>query len=328
MKNLIKTIQNTAFQRQLWQKGSKIVLGVSGGPDSVCMLDIFAKLTPKYDLELIIAHINYGLRGKDSDKDEKFVRELAGKYGLKISILQEPNPWNSKSSALGKRKPPSENELRNVRYNFFEKVRKENNFDSIAVAHNADDQVETFLMRVIRGSGLAGLSAMKYKNNFIIRPLLGISREKILEYLKTHKLKYRTDKTNKESLFFRNKIRNKLIPYLEKKFNPQIKKTIFSSINSIAEDADLLEKIASEFCAKKKELRVSEVLPLHPALQRRIILKTICKVKKDLKDIDAAHVGEILKVLKSTKGKRQSVVFKGLKLTRIGDKVIITTHKT
>ncbi len=325
MKNLIKTIQNTAFQNNLWQKGSKIVLGVSGGPDSVCMLDAMAKLAPKYGLELIIAHIDYGLRGKDSDRDEEFVKKLAEKHNLESAVL---NPKNIKKT---------ENNLREIRYKFFEEVRRENNFDAVAVAHNADDQAETFLMRVIRGSGLQGLTAMKYKSGLprrMIRPLLNISREEILEYLKTRGLKYRTDKTNKENLYFRNKIRNKLIPYLEKNFNPQIKKTIFNSINSIAEDADLLEKIASEFYKtdmtnrtdKADNLSVEKLMALHPALQRRIILKAIEKIKKDLKDIDAAHIEEILKALKSTKGKRQTVVFKGLKLTRIGDKVIITRN--
>lgn len=315
MRNLIKTIQSTAFQNNLWQKGSKIVLGVSGGPDSVCLLDALTKIAPKYGLELIIAHVNYGLRGKDSKKDEKFARELAEKHNLEIAVL---NPKKIKAT---------ENNLREIRYNFFEEVRKESDFDLIAVAHNANDQVETFLMRVIRGSGLQGLSAMKYKNNFIIRPLLGVLRKEILGYLKTHKLKYRTDKTNLENLFLRNKIRNKLIPYLEKKFNPQIKKTISSAVRSIAEDADLLEKIAGEYLRKKKNLRASEILALHPTLQKRIILQTIKRVKKNLKDIDAAHVEEILKALKSTKSKRQIVVFKGLKLTRIGDKVIIATQR-
>ena len=307
-------------------------MGVSGGPDSVCMLDVMAELAPKYDLELLIAHVNYGLRGKDSDKDEEFVRRLAEKHNLEIAVLLPHPPRWSSGHLLPKkekdvRKIPSEDILRKIRYEFFEEIRKKNNFNLIAVAHNSDDQVETFLMRVIRGSGLTGLSAMKYKTEKIIRPLLGISRKEILEYLKTRELKYRIDKTNEQLMFFRNKIRNKLIPYLEKNFNPQIKKTISGSINSIAEDADLLEKIAAEYCRKKKELRVSEILALHPALQRRIILKAVEKAKKDLKDIEAAHVEEILKALKSTKGKRQIVVFKGLKLTRIGDKVIIATQR-
>ncbi len=317
MRNLIKIIQNTAFQQGLWQKGSKIVLGVSGGPDSVCMLDVMAKIAPKYDLELIVAHVNYGLRGKDSDKDEKFARELANKYEIKIEVF--------KNLKLSFRKMPSENELRNIRYAFFEKVRRENNFDLIAVAHNQDDQVETFLMRVIRGAGLQGLSAMKYKNNFIIRPLLGISRKEILEYLNRINLAYRTDKTNVENLFLRNKIRNNLIPYLQKNFNPQIKETISGSINSIAEDTDFLNQFTAEL-SKEKNLSVKKILSLHPALQRRVLLQKISEIKKNLQDIDSAHIEEILKALRSTKSKNQVAVFKGLKMARKGDRVILSRN--
>jgi len=332
MPNLIKKFQNISHRHNLWQKNSKIVLGVSGGPDSVCLLDIFSKLQKKYTLELIIAHVNYGLRGKDSAKDEKFVRNLAGKYNLKIFVLKP---------AI---KLKSENTLRDIRYTFFEKIRKANNFDSIAVAHNADDQVETFLMRIIRGAGLAGLSAMKFKNihpvksakggpaprefdrGAIIRPMLGIWRQEILHYLdetdKTDKT-YRIDRTNKTDLFFRNQIRNRLIPQLEK-FNPGIKQTIFYATCSIAEDNDFLEKSAQKFY---KVASAKKILSLHPALQRRLILKKIAVVQGNLKDISAANIEEIIKILKSTKNKSQIVVFKGLKLTRRGDRVIISSFK-
>jgi tRNA(Ile)-lysidine synthase len=336
VRNLIKTIQNIAFQKQLWQKGSRIVLGVSGGPDSVCMLEVLAKIAPKYDLELIIAHVNYGLRRKDSERDEEFVRKLAEKHNLEIAVLC-PHPALRATFSQKREKGKSlssENNLREIRYNFFEEVRQENYFDSIAVAHNADDQVETFLMRVIRGAGLQGLSAMKYKTGKIIRPLLGISRKEILDYLKKTNRTYRTDRTNAKNLFFRNKVRNQLVPYLEKNFNPQIRRTISRAVDSIAEDADFLEKIAGEVYRTDKtnrtdqenSLSAKKLMDLHPALQRRIILKAIEKAKKDLKDIDTAHVEEILKALKSTKGKRQTVMFKGLKLTRIGDKVILARN--
>lgn len=312
-KNLVKTIQNTAFQNSLWTKGSKIVLGVSGGPDSVCLLDVLAKIAPKHNIDLIIAHANYGLRGKDSIKDEEFVQKLAEKYGLMVYFLKP---------TLGKNK--SENELRNIRYNFFEEVRKENNFDSIAVAHNADDQVETFLMRIIRGSGLQGLAGMKYKNNSLIRPLLGISRKEILEYLKKNNLKFRIDKTNAQDLFLRNKIRNNLLPLLEKTFNPKIKETIFSATTSIADDYSFISETVTKTLKNKKELRVSEILKLHPAIQRAIIRQLIGNIKSDLKNIEASHIEETLKALRSTKGKNQTITFKGLKLTRKGDKVIFS----
>jgi tRNA(Ile)-lysidine synthase len=315
MANLVKKIQNTAFQNDLWKRGSKIVLGVSGGPDSVCLLDILAKIRPKYNLKLNIAHVNYGLRGKDSGQDEKFVRKLAQKYGIPIFV------FNVKIKKI------SENILRDVRYEFFEKVRAKNNFDTIAVGHNLEDQVETFLMRIIRGSGLQGLSAMRFRNVSVIRPLLGTSRIEILEYLKKNKLTHRTDKTNMENLFLRNKIRNRLIPYLEKNFNPNIKKTIFDATASIGEDYSLIQQMEERSFrtrGMKNSLSVKKILTFHPALQRRIILRLISEEKTDLNGIEAGHVEEIIKALKSTKSKNQVVLFKGLKMTRKGDKVVIS----
>lgn len=366
-KNLIKTIQNTIFQQGLFAREAKIVVGVSGGADSTCLLNVLAKLAPKYNLQLIIAHINYGLRGKDSDGDEKFVRGLAEKNGLKFEVLNVRKTNNSKVEPLNSRKEsprfnlgsvtvlnaephpsaavgtfslsagqadltkkkgikkfPSENKLRNIRYEFFEKIRAENKFDLIAVAHNSDDQVETFLMRVLRGAGLQGLSAMKYKNGNIIRPLLNISRKEILAYLAKINITYRTDKTNFESLFLRNKIRNKLLPYLEKNYNPNIRKTIFNSTASIADDYSFINSFAEKIYAKNKNLSVKKLLSLHPAIQKRILLLAIAEKKSDTKDIEMPHIEEILKAITSAKGKNQSVVFQGLKMTRKGDKITIS----
>ena len=322
MKRFIKKIQNTAFQHNLWREGSKIVLGVSGGPDSACLLDIMAKLSPKYDLHLIIAHVNYGLRGRDSERDERSVKKLGENYGVKVLTLSpSPSP-----KAIGRIEMPSENELRDIRYKFFEKIRSENNFDMIAVAHNADDQVETFLMRVIRGAGLKGLSAMKYKNGKLIRPLLGTTRTEILGYLKKNKLTYRTDQTNKSDLFFRNKVRNQLIPYLEKNFNPKIKMTIFDSIVSIAEDHSLIQNLVEKVYRANKNnpnWSAQKLGKLEPALKKRILLKIISEKKPGLKDITAHHILEIIKAIESTKSKNQSVTFKGLKMMRKGDRVTL-----
>lgn len=306
---MIKTIQNTIFQQSLFAKGAKIVVGVSGGADSSCLLNVLLKLQKKYDLQLIVAHINYGLRGKNSDGDEKFVRELAEKNDLKIEVLK-----------IKELKNISENKLRNMRYEFFEKICVENKFDWIAVAHNSDDQVETFLMRIIRGAGLQGLSAMKYKNGKIIRPLLNISRKEILEYLKKNKLSYRIDKTNKQNVFFRNKIRNKLVPYLKKNFNPKISETIFAATQSIAEDMDLLQQLTT-VSAKGNKISAKDISRLHPALQKRVLLAEIAKNKGNNKNIEACHIEEILRALRSVKNKNQTVCFQGLKMTRKGDKI-------
>jgi tRNA(Ile)-lysidine synthase len=309
-KNLVKKIQNTISEKSLFERGARIVLGISGGSDSVAMLDIFSKLQKKYDLELVIAHVNYQLRAKDSELDERFVQELAKKYRLEIFIFRSKIEKNN----------PSENILRDIRYEFFEKTRKKKKFNLIAVAHNADDQAETFLSRIIRGAGLSGLSGMKYKNNKVIRPLLAIWKTEILEYLNENKLAWREDKTNLKSKYFRNKIRNKLIPFLEKDFNPSIKRTVLGSIESISEDADHLSRKSKKELGKNG-LSVSKIVKNDPSIQKRILLEAIKKEKGDLKDIDSAHIREILKIVKSTKGKRQIVVLGRLKIERIGDKL-------
>jgi tRNA(Ile)-lysidine synthase len=314
-KNLIKTIQNTIFQNNLLEKNYKIVVGVSGGPDSVCLLDVLTKLQKKYFLELIIAHVNYGLRGSDSNRDEKFVRGLAEKYDLEIAVLKPQI----------KAKNNLENALRDIRYDFFEKVRKENGFDSIAVAHNLNDQVETFLMRLIRGSGLSGLAGMKFQNGKIIRPLLATSRKEILEYLKKNNLKYRIDKTNSQDLFLRNKIRNKLIPYLENEFNPNISETLFLAAESVGEDYDFILNSTNKY-KNKKSFSISEVAKLHPAIQKALIRQAIAEIKKNLKNISSAHIEEVLKIIQSTKNKKQVVLFEGLKIMRSGDRLTISLN--
>lgn len=314
-KNLVKTIQNTIFQNNLLEKNSKIVVGVSGGPDSVCLLDILFKLQKKYSLELIAAHVNYGLRGKDSEQDEKFVRNLAKKYNLKIVVLKPKI----------KHKQNLENTLRDIRYDFFEKIRQENGFDLISVAHNLDDQVETFLMRLLRGSGLSGLAGMKYKNEKIIRPLLGTARKEILDYLKKNKLDYRIDKTNIQNLFLRNKIRNKLIPYLEKEFNPNLAETLFAETESIGEDYDFIFSSVKQY-GKDKTFSVAEIKKLHPAIQKMVIRQAIIKVKKNLENISTKHINEMLKIIHSTKNKKQAAVFGGLKIMRSNDRLTISLN--
>ncbi|MDP1883850.1 MAG: tRNA lysidine(34) synthetase TilS [Candidatus Moranbacteria bacterium] len=314
MKNLLKKIQTASRQYGFWDAGSKIIVGVSGGPDSACLLDILVRLQKTYAFELRIAHINYGLRGKDSLADEKFVRELAAKHSLIIDVLR-PKITSSKNL---------ESRLRDIRYGFFEKVRQKNRFDLVAVAHNLDDQAETLLMRLMRGSGLAGLSAMKFKNGNIIRPLLAIPRQEITDYLKSRGLESRIDKTNLESDFLRNKVRHGLIPYIENNYNPDIKKTLSDSAVSIAEDNSFINDFAEKTFQTYRELSAKKILALHPAIQRRVLRLAIAEKKQNIRDIGMSHIEEMLKAIRSTKGKNQDVTFKGLKMSRKGDKITIS----
>jgi tRNA(Ile)-lysidine synthase len=313
MSNLIKKIQNSIFENTLFEQKAKIILGVSGGPDSTCLLSVFCKLQKKYALELIVAHINYGLRGTDSEKDEQFVQKLAKKYNLTLTIFKPKIEKENKS----------EEALRDIRYAFFEKMRREKQFDLIAVAHNADDQAETVLMRLLRGTGLAGLSAMQAKNNKIIRPLLETTRKEILIYLKTEKLKYRIDKTNRQNVYLRNKIRNKLMPYLKKNFNPSLKQVLSRSAKSFEEDYSVIENITEKAWEENKTLSVKKLLSLPIAIQKRVLQKALAQKNPQLVRQGFTQSEEILKALKSTKNKNQVVKLTGLKMTRYGDRIII-----
>jgi tRNA(Ile)-lysidine synthase len=144
-----------------------------------------------------------------------------------------------------------------------------------------------------------------------------------MEYLKENKLNYRIDKTNLESKYTRNKIRNKLIPYLEKNFNPKIKQTVFSAIGSIAQDVWFLSELAEKEYQKNRNLEIKKLIKLSSALLNRVLLEAIKEKKADLKGIESTNIQELIKIIRSTKNKRQTVSFKGLKATRIGGKLII-----
>jgi tRNA(Ile)-lysidine synthase len=273
-------------------------------------------LKEKYNLELIIAHVNYKLRGKDSDKDEQLVKKLAKKYNLPIEIIRNTK-YEIRDTNL-------EEKLRNLRYDFFEKIRKNYKANAIAVAHNLNDQAETVLMRVLRGTGLRGLGAIRFKNDKIIRPLLNIPRKEILAYLHKNNLIYRVDKSNLGLDFTRNKIRNKLFPYIEKNFNPRVQKILFKFSESAAADYDFIARYAKEWLAANKTLQVSVILKLHPSILREVLRQAIEKHNPVLRDIESAHIDEILKMLKSSKNKRQRIAFKGLKIERRGDRLMIS----
>lgn len=316
--NLVKKIQENIFRYQLLERGAKIVVGVSGGPDSVCLLDILYRLKKNYGLEIIVAHVNYNLRGKDSRIDEKLVSDLAKKYSLSIKIK------NVQRSAFSVQR--SEDCLRTIRYAFFEIIREKYEADIIAVGHNLNDQAETVLMRILRGAGLRGMGAIKFQNENVIRPLLNIPRKEILSHLRKNKVRYRIDKTNLENDFTRNKIRNQLIPSLEKNFNPNIQEVLYKLSLSVADDYNFIGRYSAEWLKTNKSLVASKIVKLHPSIQKEIVRLTIGKYIPELREIESAHIEEIMKIIKSGKNKRQKISLKGLEINRVGDKLIIRKH--
>ena len=208
-----------------------IVVGFSGGPDSVFLVEMLKKLKNFINFKIYLVHINHLLRGEDAGSDENFSFEYAKKNNLEIFIKRIPVKEIAKE--VGK---TLEEVGREERYNFFSEIYEKVGANKIATAHNKDDQIETFLFRLVRGTSLQGLEGIKIKNNNIIRPISEIYKKDILEYLNKNEIQYRIDKTNFENEFTRNSIRLDLIPFIEKRYNIKFKDKIFSLIEEIKEN--------------------------------------------------------------------------------------------
>ncbi|MCQ2253678.1 MAG: tRNA lysidine(34) synthetase TilS [Bacteroidales bacterium] len=217
---MIRKVRQHITDNQLFGDDSKILLAVSGGPDSVAMVDILHRLHIKF----AISHVNFQLRGADSDGDEDFVRNLAQKYKAEIYVLKADTKKYAKDKSLS-----IEMAAREIRYAEFGRIMDSHGYSCTAVAHHQDDSIETFFLNLCRGAGIRGLAGIKVKNQRIVRPLLCLTRRDIEKYLSDRGLDYRIDKTNLESEFSRNKIRNKIIPLLEE-INPSVRSSIAESL--------------------------------------------------------------------------------------------------
>ena len=228
---LFREILNINKKYNLIENNDIIVVGFSGGPDSVFLVEMLKKLQDFINFKIYLVHINHLLRGEDADSDEKFSFEYAKKNNLGIFIKRIPVKEIAKE--LGK---TLEEVGREERYRFFSEIYEKVGANKIATAHNKDDQIETFLFRLTRGTSLQGLEGIKIKNNNIIRPISEIYKKDILEYLNKNEIQYKIDKTNFENEFTRNSIRLDLIPFIEERYNIKFKDKIFSLIKEIREN--------------------------------------------------------------------------------------------
>ncbi|MFV0418559.1 MAG: tRNA lysidine(34) synthetase TilS [Dysgonomonas sp.] len=232
----ISEVEQYIVENGLLAGGEKVIVGVSGGADSVALLDILHS----FKLECIVAHCNFHLRGEESNRDAFFVEELCKKYGLKYERV------DFDTEAYAERESISiEMAARELRYNWFEQIRIIHMAQKIAVAHHRDDSVETILLNLIRGTGIRGLTGIPPINGYIIRPLLCLSRSDILEYLKERKLSYVDDSTNSEDLYSRNKIRLNIIPLLET-INPSAKDAIIRTSENLSQVANIYHMYISQ----------------------------------------------------------------------------------
>lgn len=256
-------------ENRLISKGETIIVGVSGGVDSVVLLHLLNQISPVVDFKIVVAHFNHCLRGNESDEDERFVSELAARLNL---------PFKSGSGDVHllteKEKCSLEMAARRLRHEFLASVAHEYGSNKIALAHHSDDQVELFFLRLLRGAGPSGLRGMKPispspvdREIIIIRPLLRNTRKEIEKFAHENYLDYRIDSTNEGMYFLRNKIRNELIPLLKLEYQCSIEKIVHRVIDILDVDEDFIQQQAEKWMAH----RDTPFSNLHPALQRKII---------------------------------------------------------
>ncbi len=278
----------------MFEPADKVVVAVSGGPDSIVLLHALKTLENKLCLKLCVAHMDHAVR-KSSYRDLKFVENEAKKLGLQFySKTLKRKDVEGKGSL--------EERLRNFRYDFLISVAKKIGAGIIALGHTKDDQSETVLMRILRGSGLYGLSAilpkLELKGCYVVRPLIEISRKQVEAYLKKHGIAYCFDETNKEMRFLRNKVRRHLIPLLEKKYNPGVKDVLSGIALSVGSDYRFLSEIADEFIDNymKRRGRLL-IIPLGPLIKldiaiRRIVLRNAVAFYRPV-GLDFGHLEEL-----------------------------------
>ena len=278
--------------KQLISNGDGIVVGLSGGPDSVCLLNLLCEIREEMNIDIVACHINHMIRGEAADDDEYYSKQLCERknvrfYSKRIDVNKYAKESGQSSETAGRR----------IRYDFFNEIMKQNKFNKIATAHNANDQAETIIMRMMRGAGLEGLTGIPVKRDGVyIRPILFLKREEIEEYCNSIGENPHIDATNLERVYSRNKVRLDIIPYMKKNFNPDIIDTINRMGLLIQEDNNFIELEAERYYnifveeCKNKAIIKRDAFKLHNAISNRIIRRAISYVSGSKYDLELKHI--------------------------------------
>jgi tRNA(Ile)-lysidine synthase len=346
--SLIEKTRSTIHEHELVQYGATVVAGVSGGADSLALLHVLKALAPEMALQLHVAHLNHQLRGEDSDADEEFVLWLAREWALPAASAR----WDVRGYAE-ENQFSIEEAARMLRYRFLASVARQVQAQAIAVAHNADDQVETILLHFLRGAGLAGLRGMAYKTDLqtaddrpqpdasaavrrqlsvvLIRPLLDVTREEVESYCAENNLQPRVDETNFDTTILRNRLRHKVIPYLET-INPNLREVLRHSALSIADDyAYIQQNVLGIFDRMARESDGALVfdrkwfraLPVN--LQRGVLREAVARLRR-LKNIGYVHIENARRVAAAKDAGAEATLPQGLLLVVGYDDFTIGEH--
>ncbi len=294
---------DTIKKNKLLKKGDRIVLAVSGGADSMCMLRLFCEIRCDWDLTLNVVHLNHGFRGEESDSDAKYVEKKCKEWGVGLHSFYLDIQSMAKSENLG-----FEDVARRERYRLFFEVMKKTNSQKIAVAQNKNDQAETFLLHLIRGSGLEGLTGIKYvRQDDVIRPILDLSREEIELYCKQNGIIPCVDSTNTDTKYTRNKIRHDILGSM-KSINPSVIDNIVKTMSVLTEENKIIDDIVEYGYRNSSSFKDGIVIfdidnfnDNSKAVKRRLLRKAIEKVRGNLKDINFNEIEEIIELANARK---------------------------
>ncbi len=291
----------------------RVLAAVSGGPDSVCLLNILNALSNELGIELHVAHLNHRLRGKESEADARYVAQLVERLGIPSTIEER-----DVKAYRALRRNSLEEAAREVRYTFFAETAAILGTDCVAVGHTSDDNVETILLHLVRGTGTRGLRGLQPRTTWrsedksieVIRPLLCISREETVDYCRKNNLEPRIDSSNLTMSPLRNRIRHELLPLLES-YNERVTDALLRTARIAGDELDFLDREISRLWDSIVRLQGETValdkeglLALPPALQRHLLRKAIEDVSGSLKDIETRHIEDILEALKKPAGKK------------------------
>ncbi len=275
---LLSIVRRTIDQYHLFEKGDKLIVGVSGGVDSMVLLYVLNTFREKYDLSIIVAHINHGLRPGEAEKEADLVREESKRFGFLFEYDEVDVKEFRKSKGLS-----IQDAARRLRFRFFERLLKKYDANRIALGHNADDQVETIILRILRGAGLKGLKGMlPASEGKIIRPLIEVWRKDIESFAKVNDIPFLLDSSNLKRDYFRNRIRMDLIPLIENEYQPRFKEILLKTADILRQENEYIdgetEKIYKAIVKKENgaiSFRISDFQPLNPVIKWRLLQRAL-----------------------------------------------------
>ncbi len=257
----LKVFKNTVRENKLLESGDAVLIGLSGGPDSVALLHLLSRIQKEMKLSINAVYINHQIRKKAACIEEEFCQKLCDRYGIELDIVSEDIP-----ALAQKRKKGLEETAREFRYEVFDLLAAEDGYDKIALGHHADDRVETVLFRILRGTGSAGVAGIPIMRDKCIRPLYDFTKKDILAYLKKNKLSFCLDESNIGTDFSRNYIRNELLPRIRKRINPRVDRALLNLSEITGEEERFLEQVVKKYV--KKTVNITPGGKLVVALER------------------------------------------------------------